>query len=108
VKAFDEEILDEVWGAIIIDYDFSVVEHTLEARVKVEDATETKGFVFSMKGIEYFEFTDEDPIQWDYIELSEVYVAAEGDCRLRFDFVFWLGAAHLTVVCAAAAVEAAD
>lgn len=95
----DQSLVNDMWGGVVTNYSFSIPKHSFELLVKVLDGDVIKRFQVLLSDIASFEFNDENHYQWDYIELSDVYVDPYGESQLKVQFVFWLEAAILTVIC---------
>ena len=95
----DQDLVNEMWGGIVDSYDFSIPLHRLELKVKINHGGVLSWFQVVLSDIAYFEFDDSNPVDWYYIELSDVYVDFHGDGQLKVQFVFWLELAILTVIC---------
>jgi hypothetical protein len=99
------DVLDQLWAGRILGYSLSLESNRFDLQVQVVEGDTTSRYHVVCNGIQEFTFKDEDPTDWDYVELTSIEVVHERG-GLRLDMELW--SAQLRIRCTAVAVELLD
>ncbi len=89
--------LDSLWGSILDDLSFDVVQHVVTLVLRVSSASGETRHQLEVRGLTELRFFSAIPTPWRYAEVTEIHASKVGDGQVKLEMVLWSEDASLSI-----------
>ena len=89
--------LDQLWGAIIDQFDVDLGSQTVVLVGRVTDGPDAVTHRLELREVSELRFRNSIPGPWDYAEITEVHLARSASGGISIELVLWSNDAGISV-----------